>query len=189
MDLDTILKSLEEKKVELDIAERKTFQDNVKLRKISRQLKSFEKAQAFLIEVAKESQEVALNFIEKITTQCIRLYGDHWGFYIEVKQLRDQQEFHFHIKEGEIDHLVRDETLAGGIIDLMALGLRIAIHALDPESEPILFLDEPFKNLGSKSDEAGELVKELSRTLKLQIVIITHDENLMAIADTTVKME
>lgn len=188
MDLDSVLKLLQRKKVELDISKKKLFENKLKLIKEQQFLFKLNQLKLFLMEVATKCQKQTLEYIETIVTYCIQIYGEEWRFKIEVKDLHNQQEFHFYFLEGDIQHSIKDDIVAGGILDMTNLGLRIAMHSLDPEAEPILLLDEPFKSLGDKTPEAGALLKEIAKERNLQIVIITHSEFLTNIGNRIFKI-
>jgi DNA repair exonuclease SbcCD ATPase subunit len=51
-------------------------------------------------------------------------------------------------------------------------------------------LDEPFKNLSKDlQSKAGEILKLLSQKLGIQIIMITHEQELMEIADKTFEIQ
>jgi DNA repair exonuclease SbcCD ATPase subunit len=53
-----------------------------------------------------------------------------------------------------------------------------------PPSRPTIVLDEPFKHLSQDlRPKAAEMLKEISSKLGLQIIMVTHDVDLVEAAD------
>lgn len=74
----------------------------------------------------------------------------------------------------------------GSVVDIISFVARLAEWVLGGRvSRPIFFLDEPFKNLGSSGrlDNAISVVCNLAKTFKVQLVIITHSDQLAQVAD------
>jgi DNA repair exonuclease SbcCD ATPase subunit len=58
-----------------------------------------------------------------------------------------------------------------------------------PRTRNTIILDEPFKHLSDTyQDQASAMIKELSRKLNLQFIIITHKEALTNYADKIFKV-
>ena len=56
----------------------------------------------------------------------------------------------------------------------------------------LIVLDEPFRYLSTDlQPKAGEMLRKLSQRLKLQVIMVTHEEEMMEIADRlfSVKLE
>ena len=71
---------------------------------------------------------------------------------------------------------------------MTAFALRVAMWSLArPKWRNTLIFDEPFKNINDKSrrtqERVAEMVKVLSRKLKLQFIVITMIPELEEIAD------
>lgn len=89
------------------------------------------------------------------------------------------------IKEGEHEYIPKEE-MGGGIIDIISFAFRVVLWSLEhPRSRNVFVLDEPMKFVG-KGDmliRAGNILKELSHRLGFQLIIVTHEKELSAIAD------
>ncbi len=71
----------------------------------------------------------------------------------------------------------------GGVIDVVAMALRVAIWSLT-QSRNVLILDEPFRFLSKEYQEkASFMLKELSKKLNLQIIMVSHSDSLIEGAD------
>ena len=76
------------------------------------------------------------------------------------------------------------------IIDIIAIAWRVVLLRLEvPKRRSVLLLDEPMKNLGSLITLGGQVLRRISHKLKIQIIINTHDTELMRIADTAIFMK
>ena len=58
-----------------------------------------------------------------------------------------------------------------------------------PKTRNVFILDEPFKWTGKLVHLTGVIMKELSKKLKFQVILITHDDDLIEIADKIFKIE
>lgn len=73
----------------------------------------------------------------------------------------------------------------GGVVDIVSFALRIALWNIKKGKKlNALILDEPFRFISEDLRyKAGEILKQLSEKLKLQFIIVTHDPNIIEIAD------
>lgn len=172
-----------EKNIELNIAKRKLLSSKLKLKKLQRRLLEFEKAKALILELAKQSKQDIKIYLENIVTNALQIvYGKEYSFVIEIEPKKDQEEIHFYLKVDDNLLEPRKDTVAGGMLDIMSIGLKIGVVSLI-NSEPVLFFDEPLKNLGAYSFIGANILKEFSKEFSLQVLLITHDNALMEVAD------
>lgn len=178
-----------EKDIELNIAKRKLLSSKLKLKKLQRKLLEFEKAKALILELAKQSKQDIKTYLENIVTNALQIvYGKEYSFVIEIEPRKDQEEIHFYLKVDDNLLEPRKDTVAGGMLDIMSIGLKIGVVSLI-NSEPVLFFDEPLKNLGAYSFIGANILKEFSKEFDLQILLITHDNALMEVADKVYQIE
>lgn len=183
--INQILSLIKSKEIEYKTAKQISFQSKAKLHKNKQRILSLEKSKILVIELAKQSQQITKEHIEKIVTHALEtVYDDEFEFVMEIDQKRDQQEIKFFVKtkDGALLELRKDVT-AAGVLDTVATGLRLAIFSLDSNAEPIMFHDEPMKNLGEFITLGGKVLKSISKSLGIQSFIITHDELLKEIGD------
>lgn len=183
--IDQILSLIKTKEIEYKTAKQISFQSKTKLHKNKQRILSLEKSKTSVIELAKQSQQITKEHIEKIVTHALQtVYVDEFEFVIEIDQKRDQQEVKFFVKTKDETLLeLRKDVTAAGVLDTVATGLRLAIFSLDPNAEPIMFHDEPMKNLGDFIYLGGKVLKSISKSLGIQSFMITHDERLKEIGD------
>jgi len=125
--------------------------------------------------------------VEVLVTQALKfVFGDNYSFEIDSSISRNQPEINmFIVIDGERFSPKNDE-LSGGQADVVSFALRIVLWAIqDERTRATLVFDEPFRNLhGVKNAEAvREMIQYLSKTLSLQFIIITQDEELTKVAD------
>jgi DNA repair exonuclease SbcCD ATPase subunit len=128
-----------------------------------------------------EFQEV----IEQLVTQALQyLFGKSYSFELENKIVRNQPETYMYVVIDGQKNSLKDE-LGGGVLDVVSVALRIVCWALNIENtEPILVFDEPLKFVSKDHmDALGEMLRSLSELLKLQLIMVSHELGLIAIAD------
>lgn len=99
-----------------------------------------------------------------------------------------------HEQQGEVDRILKlvgmdhrknayPSSLSGGEKQRVAIA-RAIIH-----KPKVLFADEPTASLDSKrSKEVMLLIRDLTKTLNITTLMVTHDEEMLAYADHIVKM-
>lgn len=89
------------------------------------------------------------------------------------------------MKEGKHPNI---KSSGGGLGDIISTGLRFASWSLG-NTQNVLCLDESLKYLSSDLQErAGEILKEVSEKLGLQILLVTHSPILLESADKIFKV-
>jgi DNA repair exonuclease SbcCD ATPase subunit len=146
-------------------------------------LENLEKVQTFLQKIAQDTQEQLRYRITDIVNIALEtVFPNETKFNIEFKVARGKTECRliFTEEEEEIDPL---DASAGGFINVTSFALRIVAWLLGTTRNTII-LDEPFVNLSSDLVPlAAEVLKELSKELKLQMIIVTHDKEIIGAAD------
>lgn len=153
-------------------------------------ISSLDRILILVLDLAQKQQEKIINYLEQTVTHALEsIFGDEYSFHIQVEEKRGQQEISFFVKKGDILLEPRNNTQGGSIIDICSLGLRMACWALE-EAPPILLLDEPFRFVDNvRILSTGNILKEMSKELGLQTIIITHKEELSDIADKIIRIE
>jgi DNA repair exonuclease SbcCD ATPase subunit len=149
---------------------KKTLKDNKKY------LINLEKAQVFIQQVAKETQEQLKYQISDLVNLALdSCFPGEYTFDVnfEIKYGKTSAELVFINKNGtQIDPM---EASGGGVVDLASFALRIAIWSLG-KSNNVIILDEPFKNLQPMElhMKGMEMIKMLSTKLGIQFIIVTN---------------
>ena len=127
--------------------------------------------------------------IEEIVTLALSTVYPELSFELEYEIKRNQSEAAPWIVENGDRHSPRDEV-GGGVLDIVSLGLRLALWALmEPKPANIFILDEPAKFLSrDKQPLFSEMLSQLSKTLGVQILIVSHNNAIIDSADKVYKI-
>ena len=153
-----------------------------KLRKL---LSSQEEAQALLQATAKEVQsKVSLKVSKLVSSALHGVFPDPYSLELEFVPKRGRTEAQLTFMKGNKTYDPMDSS-GGGPIDVAAFSLRVALWSLNKDRlSPVLFLDEPFRNVSRDlQPQAAELLKRVSKRLKLQMVVVTHNKEISERAD------
>jgi DNA repair exonuclease SbcCD ATPase subunit len=149
---------------------------------------AIEEAQIFLQTVAKATQEKIRFRLEDIVNLALSsVFGPRYRFEIkfEIKNGRTEASLILWDGENELDPY---DSNGGGLADILAFSLRIALLIIS-KNRRLLILDEPMKFVSADLMEAAySLMQKLSHELKIQIICVTHEEELISKADTVYKI-
>jgi DNA repair exonuclease SbcCD ATPase subunit len=137
------------------------------------------------------TQEDINRVIEELVTQALQVvFGPQFFFQITNAIKRNQAETTFSILENG-HPLDLEEESGGGMMDLVALCLRVVLWAIrSPRTAPVIILDEPLKFLdGVRLEQAGQMICKLSDMLGLQFIIVSHEDQLIESADVMYHVE
>lgn len=152
---------------------------------ISVEIQNTEQAQVIIQIVAQKTQEeLEYRLSEIVSLALAAVFDDPYKLKVNFVIRRGKTECDLLFeKNGEIfDPLT---SSGGGAIDVAAMALRVAIWSLtQPRPRNILILDEPFRFLSQEYQiKASIMLKELSKKLNLQIIMVSHSESLIEGAD------
>jgi DNA repair exonuclease SbcCD ATPase subunit len=137
-------------------------------------------AQTTLQRIAQGVQRQAHKRICDVVSSCLSIVFDKpYAFHIEFERKRGKTEAKLlFLRDGlEVDPI---SSSGGGMIDVAAFALRVACLVLHrPRLSKLLVLDEPFRFVSSQfQDNVRQMLEELSKDMKIQIVMVTHNPNL-----------
>jgi DNA repair exonuclease SbcCD ATPase subunit len=143
------------------------------------------KARIVLQDVAKKTQENLELRISKLVTMALAaVFPDPPAFVTSVETRRNQTEIDL-LFEVDSARDKPEDSDAGGAMDIASFALRIACWSLN-KTRNTFILDEPFRNLSADlQHKAGEMIKELSTELGIQIIMVSHQEEINVKADRT----
>ena len=80
------------------------------------------------------------------------------------------------------------DAVGGGVVDVAALALRIAVWGLvRPAPRRVIIMDEPLRFLSEdRQESAARMLQLLAEKLELQIIMVTHEQMFISMADNTV---
>jgi DNA repair exonuclease SbcCD ATPase subunit len=166
--------------------ENNLIQNKITLDNLNDRIKLLEQAQAFLQKVAQDTQECLKLDIESIVNLALETcFPNEYKFQLQFNIARgktDAELVFLSQKTGRpIDPM---NASGGGVVDLTAFALRIASYALEQGADNVIILDEPFRFISRDLQaRAGEILKTLSEKLGLQILMVTHINEMIDIAD------
>lgn len=160
-----------------------------RIRRLKKRGKHLEKAQAIIQVVARSTQqELEYHISELVSLALEAVFPDPYKLDLsfELKRGRSEAVLSFVSPEdgGKIHPL---SAAGGGVVDVAAFALRVALYSLQrPKTRATLILDEPFRFLSRDLQlRASAMLKEISERLKLQIILVSHDPNIIESADKT----
>ena len=180
-----------EKRLEQAKAEKSLIQNQIKTKsdtvdKLKIRVENLIKARYILGEVARLTQENFQAKVEGLITMAIASVFDRdFKFKLHLERKRNKLECRPVIVENEHEYSPEDD-MGGGIVDVISLAWRVVLWTMEkPRSRNVIILDEPMKNMGDLVSLGGKMLKEISEKLKIQFIIITHDQELMEFGDTS----
>lgn len=113
-----------------------------------------------------------------------------YKFVIEQETKRGASSVNFILVENGVETDVWDES-GLGVADVIGFALRVAYLTIHrPKLRPFLVWDEPFKNMARcYVPNAAKLVKQVSKDLGIQMLVVTHDPDFVAEADQVFALE
>lgn len=148
---------------------------------LMKEIDSHVEARAVMTEAARRTQSHFVEVVQELVTLALRaVYRDRdFRFVVDFMIRRNQSECFLRIQEGEDEPFFPEQELGGGTLDVSAIALRIVLWSLEnPRSRNVLILDEPFRFMGALTREAGEMLRELSKRLGIQVILATHSDDL-----------
>lgn len=144
-----------------------------------------EQALTIIQEIGLQTQQQLQYFIGEITSLALEsVFPDPYTLKVSFVERRNQTEcdLSFVRDSEEISPL---DAAGGGTVDIASFSLRVSSWALkQPRYRNTIILDEPLKNLSKEYRELGGLMlREVSRKLGIQFIIVTHEPSLVQYAD------
>lgn len=167
-------------KIRQDITElRDRINENVK------KLTAYEEAREIVRTVGLKTQQQLQYHISDITSLALEtVYDEPYQLVAEFVQRRNKTEcdLYFTRNGNFIDPM---DASGGGVVNIASFALRVASWSMQqPQSRNVLVLDEPFLNVSADlRPRVGEMIKQISQKLNLQIIMVSHSEELIEAAD------
>lgn len=146
-------------------------------------------AKQVVLEVAQKTQaNIGGRISDLVSLALAAVFDDPYRLRIDFVQRRGVTEADLFFARG--DHLADPMTACGGgTIDIASFALRLAVWTLS-RSRPLFILDEPFRNLSlDRQAKAGLMLQQLSRRLGLQIVMVSHNPEIISGADKVFRLD
>lgn len=169
----------------------KTFKKQKK--NIKKQALLHEQAKLILTEVGLKTQKQIQFHISDITSLALEaVFEEPYKLILDFVQRRNKTECDIYFeRDGQrVDPI---SASGGGTVDIAAFALRIASWTLHtPRLRNTIIMDEPMRFVSKEyREQASLMIKEISKQLGIQFIIVTHDPVLTKHADmvfeTTIK--
>ncbi len=150
-----------------------------------RELRRYEQAKEIIRTVGMKTQQQLQYHISGTTSLALEaVFDDPYELIVEFVQRRNKTECDLLFSRGD-DRVDPLSASGGGAVDIAAFALRVASWSMQkPRSRAVLILDEPFRFLSANLlPKASLMLKEISKKLNLQIIMVTHSEELIEDAD------
>ena len=184
-DFDKIKSQFKELKAERQVLASRKEREEKKKEELESRLDNAEKGLAIIQSVAKDTQQNLRFHFSKLVTSSLKAVSLEWpDFDVEFVIRRNRTECDLYFDEfGTRQHPI--ESSGGGPKDVASFGLRCAYWALK-KNRRVLVLDEPFRNVSPDLQRAvSDMVKGVSKTLGIQIVMVSHQDDINISADKT----
>lgn len=157
---------------------------------ITEVLLDLEECQMIAQAVAKSSQDkLSAKINEIVTTGMATVFDDPYEFILDIESKgSDIKATPYFLKNGE--RISPKISSGGGVQQVAALSLRIALWSISKQRTPIMILDEVFKDVGTGDIErACQLLKTVSEKLDIQLLMITHNPIIKEVSDKVFLVE
>jgi len=194
MNLQTVNKKLTEFENTL-----KTKRDDVSKtkRKIDEALKSLEvlrESQAVVQAASKVTQEhLEIQLSGAVSALLHGVMDDPYNFKVEFVPKRNSMECNLLFERSDGKEIRTLDPLDGcghGAADLASIGLKTSFAMLKENCRRTIIIDEPFRALSKdRHPLAAKVIKEISKELGIQFIIVTHGVDLSYEADKIFTVE
>jgi len=176
--------------IQADIAQSKTILGQY-------QIQGFDIEQAAIIHrtVAQQTQERLSWYIDDLVTAAIEAIfpDDSPRFKLEFIQRRGRTEADLWLTDSQGNKIKPSDDDGGGLVNVVAFALRIALWSLTRTTRPVIVLDEPFVFLHNRDAHArvAQMLKTITERLNLQIIMVTGEdesEEIIGAADNIFKI-
>lgn len=173
-------KKLTSLQMEYDHAQKSVVREEKALKEAKEEEEAILQGQQLVQSVAKAIQTTAHQRIASVVSRCLaEVFEEPYEFQIIFEEKRGKTEARLvFIRDGnEVDPVYAS---GGGVLDVASFALRLASLVLaQPRQRRLLVLDEPFRFLSEDYvPRIREMLKTLSKEMKLQILMVTHSKEL-----------
>lgn len=145
-------------------------------------------AKGLVLSVAQQTQaNIGTRISSLVSLALAAVFDDPYQFKVAFVQRRG-------VTEADL-LFVKDDNAAdpmssagGGALDIASFALRLAVWSL-AKTRPLFILDEPFRNLSlDLQAKAGLMLKSLSEKLGIQVIMVSHNPEIISGADRVFRL-
>jgi DNA repair exonuclease SbcCD ATPase subunit len=185
-ELDTIQTALQRKAGRRDQLQQQVTNTTAQLATLSQEQEDTIRALEIIQQVAKlTQQQLEIHISELVSLALEAVFPSPYKMVLKFETRRNRSEADLLFQDGDGNLLSPMEAVGGGVVDVAALALRIALWSLKrPRPRAVMIMDEPLRFLSSDlQDRASRMLKEISSKIGIQFLIVTHEQNLLEAAD------
>jgi len=152
-------------------------------------------AREFFAEVARITQADITDYLQSTVSLAIDNVPTDKPLKLipKFETRRNQQELDLYVQEGDEDPILLDskiDLIGNSVEELAAFASKLCIASIrDPQPAPFQIHDEPFRALHESTMQTVlQMIKELQQELGLQIIFLTHRDDLSAIGDSVLNI-
>ena len=185
-----LLKRFEQRRLARDAAQMAVTQAEAETARTEELVEVADQVRVFFNLLAEAQRKEMEQKVEGLVDYGVQMvFGPHYRFKVvsEFKGKSVRTEF-FILNDG-LQLPILDAT-GGGVGDVVAFLLRVVMLCLvRPVQRRVLVLDEPFKFVSAAHFQTlGELLRELTAQLGIQLVMVTHKVELVEPATTIIRV-
>ena len=172
-------------KAEHDLLVKQIAQDKLLHDSKLNMLEDLEEVRVIFQKSAQITQKQISFHIENIVSHALAaVFDSPYEFKVDFVTRRNVTECDLLFIDEQGAELKPLESCGYGAADIASLALRVAYWKLSDDIRNTLILDEPTRNLSlDKQPLASRMIRELSKTLNIQFLIVTHSQALAAEAE------
>jgi ABC-type sugar transport system ATPase subunit len=181
--IEVLRKKIQTAQVKKSMIEKSLVELSESVTTLSEHRETLQLAQALCQKVAQSTQETLRFSLEKIVNLFLTaIFDGMYEFKLIFEISRSRTTARIALIENGIE-LDPEASVGGGVMDVLATALRIAMLLLS-KNDRVLLLDEPgkFISVGLRP-RFYEVMRRLSHDMGIQIIMVTHDSDAIAIAD------
>ena len=163
----------------------KTIKNNEeKIDGLKKKLDKYSKLRFIVIHITEQIQQEFKNQVETLVTLATQsVFTENYKFKLIFEERNNQLECRPAIFEDDFEY-TPDDDMGGSMVNIISFALRCVLWTYEePKSRPIIIMDEPMTWMGNLIDKAGKIIRTISHEMGLQIIIVTHIEELKEFAD------
>ncbi|MCP4761762.1 MAG: hypothetical protein GY870_08270 [archaeon] len=187
---------LEGRKGEKNSLENQIKDTKKSIRILKRDIDTSEKVKQIIIHVAEQTQKQLEYHITSITSMAMSsVFPEPYEVVLEFVERRGKTEADIFFERDGVKIKPIDSgelKVGGGAVNVASFALQIALWSLQvKKSRPVLILDEPLKWLkgGDYPEKGAAMIKEISSKLGIQIIMVSHNSELIESADRVFKVK
>lgn len=153
---------------------------------VENQAKVLERSQQVIQEAAKRTQEqLEYQISELVTLALTSVFPQPYNMVLRFENKRGRTEAGLYFKDEQGNEVSPMEASGYGVVDVASFALRLALWTMRrPKSRATIILDEPFKFVSKDlQPRVADMLRDLSDRLRVQFIIVTHEETLVDAAN------